>query len=67
METCVKEHFAQARNGHPELLAVAKHAIDRHQIELKVKIVEVVDKMRVRRIKEALAIQRMDKKMERLR
>ena len=57
----VKEHFAQARNGHPELLAVAQHAIDGHQIERKAKIVEVADKTRVRRIKEALAIQRMDK------
>ena len=61
VETRVKEHFALARNGHPELSAVAEHAIDGPQIEWKAKIVEVADKMRVRRIKEAQAIRRKDK------
>ena len=40
----VEEHFAQARNGHPQLSAVAEHAIGGHQIEWKAKIVEVADK-----------------------
>ena len=61
VETRVKELFAQARHGHLELSAVAEHAMDGHQIEWKAKIVEVADKMRVRRIKEVLAIQRKDK------
>ena len=61
VETRVKEHFAQARNGHPELSAVAELAIHGHQIQWKAKIVEVVDKTKARRIKEALPIQRKDK------
>ena len=61
VEMRVKEHFAQARIGHPELSAVAEHAIDGHQIEWKAKIVEVVDKTRVGRIIEALAIHRKGK------
>ena len=61
VETRVKEHFAQARNGHPELSDVAKHAKHGHQIEWKAKVMEVADKKRVKRIKEALAIQRKDK------
>ena len=62
VETRVKEHFAQARNGHPELSALAEHAIDGHKVEWKGEIGEVPNKTRVKRIEEALAIQRKDKK-----
>ena len=61
METRVKEHFALARNGHPELSAVAEHYLEGHEVERKATIVEVADMTRVRRIKEAFVIQRMDK------
>ena len=36
-------------------MAVAKHTIEGDEVEWKAKIVEVADKRRVRRIKEALA------------
>ena len=55
------EDFAQARNRHPELSAVAKHATEGHQVGRKTKILEVTDKTRMRRIKEALVNQRKDK------
>ena len=61
METRVKEHFALARNGHPELSAVDEHVLEGHEVERKATIVEVADMTRVRRIKEAFVIQRMDK------
>ena len=65
METRVKEHFVQARNGHPELSVGADYAIQgyqvKYQVKWKAKIVEVVDKTRVGRIIEALAIHRKDK------
>ena len=57
----MKEHFAHARNGNPQLSAPTKHVIDGHEEEWNAKIVEVVDKKRVRRIKEVLACQRKDK------
>ena len=57
-EMHVKEQFA--RNEH-ELSTVAKHAVEGNEVEFKAKIIEVADKTRVRRIKEALAIQRKDK------
>ena len=60
METRIKEHFALARNGHPELSAVAEHVLG-HEVERKATIIEVADMTRVRRIKEALVIQRMEK------
>ena len=61
VETHVKEHFALARNGHPELPAVAEHVLEADEVERKATILEVADMTRVRRIKEALVIQRMDK------
>ena len=42
-------------------MTVAKHAIEGYEVEWKANIVEVTDKMRVRRIKEALKIPRKDK------
>ena len=61
VETRVKEHFALARNGHPELSAGAEFVLQGHEVERKAIIVEVADMTRVRRIKEALAIQRKNK------
>ena len=43
----VKEQFANARNGHLELLAVAEHALEGHEIKWKPNIVEVAGKTRV--------------------
>ena len=49
VKTHVKEHFAHARNGNPQLSAPTKHVIDGHEEEWKAKIVEVADNKRVRR------------------
>ena len=51
METRVKEHFALARNGHPELSAVAEHVLEGHELDKRAKIVEMADSTLVRRIK----------------
>ena len=48
-------------SGQGELSAVAEHALEGHEVERKATIAEVADMTRVRRIKEALVIQRMDK------
>ena len=40
---------------------MAEHVIEAHGVERKPTIVEVADMTRVRRIEEALVIQRMDK------
>ena len=61
VETRLKEHFALARNGHPELSAAAEHVLEGHEVEWKATIVEVANMTRGRRMKEALVIQRMDK------
>ena len=44
-------------------MAVAKHTIEGDEVEWKAKIVEVADKRRVRRIKEALANPRKELKI----
>ena len=56
----MKEHCAHARNGHPELSAVAKHALTGHNVEWSAKIIERATNTRVRRIKEALLIHERD-------
>ena len=61
VETRVKKHFALARNGHPELSAVAEHVPEGHDLDKKAKIVEMVDSTGIRRIKEALIIHSKDK------
>ena len=61
-DTRVKEHRAHARNGHPELSAVAEHAWEGHTIEWSPKILASAAKTRVRRVKEALVIHERDKK-----
>ena len=58
----VKEHRAHARNGHPELSAVAEHALEGHRVEWSPKILALATKTRVRRVKEALFIHERDKK-----
>ena len=60
VETRVKEHCAHARNGHPELSAVAEHALTGHNVEWSAKIIERATNTRVRRIKEALLIHERD-------
>ena len=61
-DTRVKEQRAHARNGHPELSAVAEHAWEGHTIEWSPKILVSAAKTRVRRVKEALVIHERDKK-----
>ena len=55
-----KLHVALARNGHPELSAVAEHVFEGHELDKRAKIVEMADSTLVRRIK-TLIIHSKDK------
>ena len=61
VETRVKEHFALARNGHPDISAVAEHVLEEHELDKRAKIVEMADSTGVHRIKDALLIHSKDK------
>ena len=61
-DTRVKEHCAHARNGHPELSAVAEHALEGHRVEWSQKILALATKTRVRRVRAVLIIHERDKK-----
>ena len=57
----VAEHRAHPKNGHPELSAVAQHALEGHTIDWSPKIIAKAEKTRPRRIKEALLIHKQEK------
>ena len=49
-----KEHRALARNGNPELSAVAEHALKGHDVEWKPNVLCVADRMVEKRVEEAI-------------
>ena len=51
-----KEHQAHARNGHPELSAVAEHAWTGHEIEWAPSVIANCRNNRERKVKEAWLI-----------
>ena len=57
-----KEHNMHARNGHPELSAVADHAHNGHDIHWTPRILEREGNTMKRKVKEALAIKTLQKK-----
>ena len=61
VETRAKEHRAHAKDGHPELSAVAQHALKGHTINWSPKIIAKAEKTRPRRVKEALLIHKQEK------
>ena len=57
-----KEHHAHARNGHPELSAVAEHAWTGHKIEWAPRVIANCRNNRERKVKEAWLIYDREKK-----
>ena len=49
-----KEHRALARNGHPELSAVAKHTLKGHDVEWKPNVLCVADRIGREELKKRL-------------
>ena len=56
MKVWAKEHGALARNGRPEVSAVAEHALKGHDVEWKPNLLCVADRTGERRVKEAVRI-----------